>query len=131
MCYLLPSNTWAALSLVFLAVTVALALLFLLGSTSGRRRLGFFAGIVSLLLTLLCWDFAQWQRTESRQQNRAIVMRPVSSVKSSPSADTAKDLFILHEGTSVKILDSVSGYTNIERADGRQGWIPSKDIEII
>lgn len=131
MCYLLSSNTWAVLSLVFLAITVALALLFLLGSTSGRRRLGFFAGIVTLLLALLGWDFAQWQRTEARQQNRAIVMRPVSSVKSSPSADTAKDLFILHEGTSVKVLDNVSGYTNIEIADGRQGWLPSKDIEII
>ena len=131
MCYLLPSNTWAVLSLVFLACTVALALLFLLGSTRGRRRLGFFAGIAALLLTFLSWDFAQWQRTEALQQNRAIVMRPVSSVKSSPSADTAKDLFILHEGTSVKILDTVSGYTNIEIADGRQGWLPSKDIEII
>ena len=131
MCYLLPSNTWAVLSIVFLAATVVLALLFLLGSTRGRRRLGFFAGIVTLLLALLGWDFAQWQRTEARQQNRAIVMRPVSSVKSSPSADTAKDLFILHEGTSVKVLDTVSGYTNIEIADGRQGWLPSKDIEII
>ncbi len=131
MCYLLPSNTWAVLSLVFLAITVVLALLFLLGSTRGRRRLGFFAGLVTLLLTLLSWDFAQWQRSEALQQNRAIVMRPVSSVKSSPSADTAKDLFILHEGTSVKILDTVSGYSNIEIADGRQGWIPSKDIEVI
>ena len=27
--------------------------------------------------------------------------------------------------------DTVSGYTNIESADGRQGWLPSKDIEII
>ena len=131
MCYLLPSDTWAVLSLVFLAATVALALLFLLGSTSGRRRLGFFAGIVTLLLAFLGWDFAQWQRTEARRQDTAIVMRAVSSVKSSPSADTAKDLFILHEGTRVKLLDSVSSYSNIERSDGRQGWILTKDIEVI
>ena len=131
MCYLLPSDTWAVLCLVFLAATVALALLFLLGSTSGRRRLGFFAGIVTLLLAFLGWDFAQWQRTEARRQDTAIVMRAVSSVKSSPSADTAKDLFILHEGTRVKLLDSVSSYSNIELSDGRQGWILTKDIEVI
>ena len=131
MCYLLPSDTWAVLSLVFLAATVALALMFLLGSTSGRRRLGFFAGIVTLLLAFLGWDFAQWQRTEARRQDTAIVMRAVSSVKSSPSADTAKDLFILHEGTRVKLLDSVSSYSNIELSDGRQGWILTKDIEVI
>ena len=58
-------------------------------------------------------------------------MRPVSSVKSSPSADTAKDLFILHEGTKVRLLDSVGGWDNIELADGRQGWIRHSDIEII
>ena len=131
LCYLLPSNVWAVLSLVFLAITLALALLFLLGSTSGKRRLGFFAGIAALLVTLLCWDMAQWQRTEARRQDLAIVMRPVTSVKSSPSENGAKDLFILHEGTRVRILDNVSGFSQIEIADGRQGWIPSGEIEVI
>lgn len=131
MCYLLPSNTWAVLCLVFLAAAVAMALLFLLGSTAGRRRVGFFMGIACLLLAFLGWDFAQWQRQEALAQDRAIVMRPVSSVKSSPSAESAKDLFILHEGTRVKILDNVGSYTNIELGDGRQGWIPSGDIEVI
>jgi tetratricopeptide (TPR) repeat protein len=131
LCYLLPSNTWAALCLVFLALAVACALLFLLGSTSGRRRLGFFVGIACLILAFLGWDFAQWQRQEALAQDRAIVMRPVSSVKSSPSDGSAKDLFILHEGTRVRILDNVGGYTQIEIADGRQGWIPSGEIEVI
>jgi len=131
LCYLLPSNTWAVLSLVFFGITVALVLLFLLGSTSARRRTGFFTAIVTLLLALLGWDFARWQRAEARRQDMAIVMRPVSSVKSSPSAESAKDLFILHEGTRVKVLDNVSGFSNIELADGRQGWIPSGEIEII
>lgn len=131
LCYTLSSNTWAVLSLVFLAIAAGLALLFLLGRTSGRRRLGFFAGIAALLLALLGWDMAQWQRTEARRQDMAIVMRPVSSVKSSPSEGSAKDLFILHEGTRVRILDNVAGFSNIELADGRQGWIPAADIEVI
>ena len=131
MCYRLPSNTWAVLSLVFFGLTVALVLLFLLGRTSTQRRMGFFAAIVTFLIAFLGWDFAQWQRTEALRQDMAIVMRPVSSVKSSPSAEGAKDLFILHEGTRVKILDNVSGFSNIELADGRQGWIPSGEIEII
>jgi hypothetical protein len=130
-CYLLPANAWAVLALVLLSGALALALLFLLGSTSGKRRLGFFGGIVLLLLTLVSWDFARTQKREAQRQDVAIVMRPVSSVKSSPSEGSAKDLFILHEGTRVRILDNVSDYTNIELADGRQGWIPSGDIEVI
>lgn len=131
MCYLLPSNTWAVIGLVGLALLVACVLLYLLGSTPGRRKLGFFAGIAAFIIAFLGWDFAQWQRQEALRQDMAIVMRPVSSVKSSPSENGAKDLFILHEGTRVKILDNVSGYSQIEIGDGRQGWIPAKDIEVI
>ena len=131
MCYLLPSNAWAVIGLVGFALFVACVLLFLLGSTSGRRRLGFFVGLAFLLVAILGWDFAQWQRTEALRQDQAIVMRPVTSVKSSPAAEGAKDLFILHEGTRVRILDNVGGFSQIEIADGRQGWIPSPDIEVI
>ena len=130
-CYLLPSNAWAVIGLVSLALFVACVLLFLLGSTAGRRKLGFFVGIAFLVVVLLGWDFAQWQRSEALRQDMAIVMKPVSSVKSSPSADGAKDLFILHEGTRVRILDNVGGFSNIELSDGRQGWIPAGEIEVI
>ena len=131
MCYRLPSNAWAVIGLVFLALCVGCVLLFLLGSTPGRRRLGFFGGIAALLIALLGWDFAQWQRQEACRQDLAIVMKPVVSVKSSPSEGSAKDLFILHEGTRVRILDNVGGYAQIEIADGRQGWIPRREMEVI
>ena len=130
-CYLLPSNTWAVIGLVAFALLVVCVLLYLLGATSARRRLGFFAGIACLVMAFLGWDFAQWQRQEALRQDMAIVMRPVVSVKSSPSAESAKDLFILHEGTRVKVLDNVSGYSQIELADGRQGWLPTPDVEVI
>ena len=130
-CFSVPSNVWAVLSLVFLALTLLLVLLFMLGSTPGKRRAGFFCAIVTLLVTLVAWDFAGWQSREARRQDLAIVMKPVSSVGSSPSAEGAKDLFILHEGTKVRILDNVSGFTQIEIADGRQGWIATRDIETI
>ena len=56
-------------------------------------------------------------------------MAPVSSVKSSPSS--GKDLFVIHEGTKVKVLDNVGDWLNISLADGRQGWIESSALEVI
>jgi len=129
--YWMSSDAWAVLSLVFLALTLALVLLFLLGPTAGMRRTGFFAGIATLLLSLAAFGFARSQKADAERHDEAIVMRPVSSVTSSPSSDAAKSLFILHEGTKVKVLDEVSGYKDIELADGRRGWIASDDIEII
>ena len=129
--YLLSSDFWAVLSLVFFAATLALLLLFLMGSSSRARRTGFFTGLATLLLAIFCFAFATSQKADASRKDEAIVMRPVSSVKSSPSGEAAKDLFILHEGTKVKLLDEVGGWMNVELSDGRQGWIATKDIEII
>lgn len=127
----LPGNVWAVLSLVLFAAALSLGLLFLLGSAAPARRTGFFCGIAALLLSVMCFGFAARQRSDRESASAAVVMRAVSSVKSSPSADASTDLFILHEGTKVEILDAVAGYTLIELADGRQGWISTPDIEII
>ena len=129
--YWMSSDGWAILSLVLLALGLGMLLLFLLGPTAGARRTGFFTGLAALLLALAAWGFARSQKADAERHDEAIVMRPVSSVTSSPSSDAAKSLFILHEGTKVKVLDEVSGYRDIELADGRRGWISSSDIEII
>ena len=130
-CYVMDSDAWAVCFLVLLALTLALALLFILGATAAGRRTGFFTGIVTLLLAIASLSFSLWQKNDYMSADDAIVMRPVTSVKSSPSAEASTDLFILHEGTKVRILDTVGNWNNIELADGRQGWILSKDIEII
>jgi uncharacterized protein YgiM (DUF1202 family) len=108
-----------------------MVLLFFLSSSVAGRRTGFFTALVMLLLAVCALSFSLWQKNEYMQTDKAIVMRPVSSVKSSPSYESAKDLFVLHEGTKVKVIDSVGSWNNIELADGRQGWIPSSDLERI
>ena len=130
-CYLMGSNAWVALFFVFFALTLAMVLLFLCGASAGKRRLGFFCGIVSLILAGSVLGFSLWQKSAALKADEAIVMSPISSVKSSPSAGSAKDLFVIHEGTKVKILDGVGDWKNISLADGRQGWMPSSDLEVI
>ena len=128
---MMNSDAWAICFIVLLALTLALVLLFILGATAAGRRTGFFTGIVTLLLAVASLSFSLWQKNDYMSADDAIVMRPVTSVKSSPSSEASTDLFILHEGTKVHILDRVGNWNNIELADGRQGWILSKDIEII
>ena len=127
----LDSDSWAVCFLVFLVLTLAMVLLFILGSSATSRRAGFFTGVVCLLLAVASLSFSLWQKNEYMKADKAIIMKPVSSVKSSPSGDSAKDLFVLHEGTKVQVLDNVGGWSNIELSDGRQGWLPSSDIEKI
>lgn len=130
-CYMMDSDAWAVCFIIFLIMTLALVLVFLLAPTASGRRAGFFTGIAVLILTVASLTFSIWQKNEYADSDDAIVMRPVTSVKSSPAAGASTDLFILHEGTKVKIMDTVGDWNNIELADGRQGWIPSSDIENI
>lgn len=127
----MDSDAWAVCFLVLLALALAMALLFILAPTAGGRRTGFFTGIVLIILAAFSISFSVWQKKDYMSADEAVVMRPVSSVKSSPSAEASTDLFVLHEGTKVKIIDEVGSWNNIELADGRQGWIRSNDIEVI
>lgn len=129
--YAFTANAWAAISMVLFALVLGLVLLFLLGRSVASRRAGFFSALAALLLFALSLGFSLSLRKDALRTDEAIVMKAVSSVRSSPSEDSAKDLFILHEGTKVRILERVSGYDNISLSDGRQGWMLDSDLEII
>jgi SH3-like domain-containing protein len=52
-------------------------------------------------------------------------------VKSTPSQG-GTDLFILHEGTKVRVLDnSIGDWCEVSVPDGKQGWVETKQIEVI
>ena len=129
--YIMDSDAWAVVALVLLGLTLAMFLLFLLAPTVAGRRTGFFTGLVLLVFMCFALGFSVSQKKASMNADMAIVTRPVVSVKSSPSAEASKDLFILHEGTKVTVLDQVGTWNNISLADGRQGWLPAATMERI
>ena len=129
--YITDSDSWAIVALVLLGLTLAMFLLFLLAPSVAGRRTGFFTGLVLLVFMCFALGFSVSQKKASMNADMAIVTRPVVSVKSSPSAEASKDLFILHEGTKVTVLDQVGTWNNISLADGRQGWLPASDMERI
>ena len=131
LCYLADSDTWAVMFLVFMALALFLVIVFIRGREAGWRRLGFFGGIAVLLTAFMCLSFSLWQKNDYMKADEAIVMRPVTSVKSSPSGEASTDLFVLHEGTKVRLIDQVGSWSNIELADGRQGWMRTGDLETI
>ena len=128
---LMSSNAWAVTTLVLLAVTLALMLVFRMAASLAWRRVGFFTGLVTLLLMIAALSFSLWQKNDYNSHDGAVIMSTVTSVKSSPTAENSTDLFILHEGTKVKVLKKTGAWTNISLADGRQGWVRTSDLELI
>jgi len=94
------------------------------------KKLGFYGGVV-LLFAVICTNiFAADQKDDLINRKFAIIFSPTVTIKSSPDT-SGTDLFILHEGTKVRIKSTLSGWKEISTEDGNVGWLPSTDIQII
>ncbi|HLP16085.1 MAG TPA: SH3 domain-containing protein, partial [Bacteroidota bacterium] len=59
-----------------------------------------------------------------------IVMSDVSNIKSAPDPKSS-DVFVLHTGVKVQVMDEVNGWRKIRLADGKIGWIQEREVETI
>ncbi|MCR5818017.1 MAG: BatD family protein [Prevotella sp.] len=122
---------WAYFALTMLGLALVLVLLYLFADMLLLRKIGFFGAIVALLLFVFGNVFAWQQKHMMDTQRGAIIMESAVSVKSTPAAN-GTDLFILHEGTKVTIVDdSMREWKEVRVSDGKQGWIKTQQIEMI
>ena len=119
---MLSGDQWAWCSIACFALLLFAAFLFLRSRKVAVRKLGFFAGILFLLAFGLSVVFAMQLKQSSLTQDQAIIMAPTVTVKSSPN-DASVDLFVLHEGTKVDILEANEGWNKIRIANGSVGWL--------
>ncbi|MDR1680364.1 MAG: tetratricopeptide repeat protein [Prevotellaceae bacterium] len=124
------ADTWAMLSLVMLAATLLFFGFFLFFRSVRSRKASFFMAIAFGLLAVLTVTFAFYRAREAADRSEAIVFPAVVTVKSAPD-NTGKDLFILHEGAKVTIIDELAGWQNIRLLDGKEGWIEAGNTERI
>ena len=127
---MISSNGWAYVSVALFAVVALLMLLFKFAPTTGQRKFSFVMACIVFLFAIFAVIFAANLRANANSENEAIVMVPVSNVKSAPNA-TGNNLFILHEGSKVEILEEAGKWCRIEISDGRQGWMQMNDVEVI
>lgn len=118
----LSGQQWTWLSLVAFALLLVSAYLFLRARRIGMRKLGFFAGVFFALAFALSVLFAAQMKQAALKEDQAIIMTPTVTVKSSPS-EASVDLFVLHEGAKVQILDHTDGWNKIKIANGSMGWL--------
>ena len=127
---LLSSTGWGTLSLLALAIAVLLLLMFRFANNRAVRKLSFIFALVLFVVFLASVSFAYTENKSQKAENSAIIMSQVSTVKSAPG-EGGKTQFMLHEGTKVMIIDSLGEWKRVEIADGRQGWLMNKDLEVI
>ena len=121
------ADWWAIISLISLGALLLLTFVFIVSESRSSRKISFFLGLIFLLITTGTIGMASQKYYYTKTVNEAIIFTPTITVKSSPSASSV-DLFVLHEGTKVSLLDEVDGWKEIKIANGSVGWMPSESL---
>lgn len=125
---LFSANAWAWISILLVFMTLIFTFLFLTSNSVQIRKTGFFAGLLFLLAAIGALGLSSQKFYYTQKVNEAIIFAPTITVKSSPSFNSV-DLFVIHEGTKVSLIDKTGEWTKIRIANGSVGWLPADAYE--
>jgi len=126
----LPFDTWAIIAVL---ASILASILFLLYhfSFSSRKKLFYFNTSIFAVFVLLITVFFAFQNYKTVQKDRtAIIFVAKVEIKNAPST-SSEEVFELHEGTKVIVLDALDNWRKIKIADGKVGWIYADDLKEI
>lgn len=127
----LSVDVWAKLGIVFFILLLVSFSLFFFSKQVVWKKSGFIAGVIFLVFVILSNIFASEQKNELMNRNKAIILSPSVTVRSTPS-ESGTSLFVLHEGHRIEIKDnSMREWKEIRLEDGKVGWVPTSALEII
>lgn len=124
------ADTWSYIAVALFFILLIFAVVFFIAYNRKTRIISFWGGIIFLILSTSGFLIANEKYQHTRQNNEAIVFSPTVTVKSSPTRNSV-DLFVLHEGTKVRLLDEVSDWYEIRIANGSVGWLPESAVRKI
>ena len=94
------------------------------------RQFTLLPGVLLMLFTAFAFTAGAIQGGRETSESAAILFSATAPVKSAPDPGST-DLFVLHEGVRVDLLDAVGEWRKIRLADGKVGWLPAGDLQVI
>jgi len=122
------SRTWAIYSVVSIWLALIAFALYLF--VDMLRRFGFFSGVALVLFCLFFSYLSYIQDQAEYGAGQAILTATNTYIKSAPDASST-DLFIIHEGIKLNILDKVGDWSKVRLADGKIGWVEQRSFTVI
>lgn len=134
-------NTWAWLALISFILFLCCVAIYIFSRYIPLRKTGFFGGLVLLIISIVLIILALSSANKAISHDSAIITSPSVILSTSPRSpkDRSEEAVLLHEGTKIEIVDSISSQTdsipnkwyevkidNINRA-----WINASEIVII
>lgn len=132
------ADTWAWIAVVLFALFLAGAFTYILSNVVMVRKLSFFGGIVVFILcaAAVIVSFAAANRISDNRY--AIILPPSAQLSTTPRSarSASEEAFLLHEGTKVEIVDSISTqaegkWYEVKVGQRERAWIKADETERI
>lgn len=127
---LFSPDGWAVNTIVLLFLFFAIAVTFLLSGSVKVRKILLTSGLIIMLVTVLVFIISIQTYDDANNKHEAIVYTASLPVKSSPE-ESGIDLFVIHEGLKVQIIDELSGWKEIKIDNGSKGWVKTEALKAI
>jgi len=126
----LSYNQWAIVVVFFSIIGSFLFLLFYFAEGSSKKRFYFTTSMISFILLIVSLFITYNQYNFAINNIEAIVFSEKTKVRNAPTLNS-EEVFTLHEGTKIIVLDAVDDWKKIKINDGKLGWIIAKDIKLL
>ncbi len=123
-------DQWARLAVTFVILFVLCYIAFYYFRYSSRKRIAFIASLIFLLFSSLSIIFAFFQKNQFDADQPAIVFASEVGIQSEPN-ERSQEIFKLHEGAKVNVLESLNNFEKIRLSDGKTGWLPKESIKLL
>ena len=127
---ILSPDTFAKVSLALFSIFWLLLTFYFLARRRSLRITSFYAAMIFLIAAIFTLVLASDSHHHALNPDEAIVMEPSAGVKSSPD-EKSVDLFVIHEGTKVTVIDRIGEWKEVKIANGNSGWIQTQAIREI
>lgn len=124
------SDKWAVISIVLFVIALVGGFFYFFSRTTAIRKISFFIAVLFVTGAVVTFVFSYDQKQRLINRDRAIVFTPSVTVRSSPDR-SGTELFVLHEGTRVTILQTLGEWYEVELNDGNTGWMQTSNVEVI
>lgn len=121
---------WMAIGLLFFGLSVTGILLYFLSYSRKLRLGGFYGAILGLLLCIFANLMVYRSHRFTHDTTGAIITQAMVMVKTSPDL-SSEDMMVVHSGMEVKVIQNLSGLSEVEFPDGSIGWIDEQSYELI
>lgn len=132
------ADTWAVISLILFAVFLGALATYIFSSAVALKKTGFFGGIIVFIVTVIAVIVSFDAANRVNTDRYAIILPPSSQLSTSPreARSQAEQAFLLHEGTKVEIIDSISNpgegmWYEVLVGHGERAWVKASEVEKI